>query len=95
MIVVDTTVLKQRRAMDTLKQEVTRQLEELSPEELQAVHQLITTFKRPSDRTDENAEQPAQSNAPAPEAVRKVREALGNISGSLSDVIAEEREERI
>ena len=82
--------------MDTLKQEITRQLEELSPEELRAVHQLITTFKRPSERTqDENAEQPAQSNAPAPEAAHKVREAPGHVSGSLSDVIAEEREERI
>lgn len=47
MIVVNTTVLNQERAMDTLKQEITRRLEELSPEELQTVHQLITTFKRP------------------------------------------------
>jgi hypothetical protein len=63
---------------------------------LQAVHQLITTFKRPPERTqDENVELSPKSNAPAPEAVEKVREALGSISGSLSDVTAEERAERI
>jgi hypothetical protein len=82
--------------MDTLKQEITRQLEELSPEELRAVHQLITTFKHSPEQTqDENAEQFPKSEAPAPEAVDKVREALGHVSGALSDVIAEEREERI
>jgi len=70
--------------MDTLKQEITRRLEELSPEELQAVHQLITTFKRPPERTqDENAEQPAQSNAPAPDAVR-IREGFRDTSSLRS-----------
>lgn len=82
--------------MDTLKQEVTRQLEELSPEELQAVHQLIKTFKRPAEQDQEGGiEQPPTSSEPAPEAVHRVREALGHVSGSLSDVIAEEREERL
>lgn len=82
--------------MDALKEEVTRQLEELSAEELQAVRQLIKTFKRPAKQgQEESGQQPPQSSTPAPEAVRKVREALGHVPGSLSDVVAEEREERI
>jgi len=90
------TRVEKERSMDSLKEEVTRQLEELSPEQLQAVHQLIKTFKRPVERNQEgSAEQPPQSSGPAPDAVRKVREALGHVSGSLSDVIVEEREERI
>lgn len=94
--------------MDTLREEVVRQLDELSPEELQAVHQLIRTFKhRPDQREEvvsglrsrqareERSEDPDPSPAPAPDAVRRVREALADLPGSFSDVIAEEREERI
>ena len=82
--------------MNPLKQEVTRQLDELSTEELQAVHQLITTFKRSAERGhEESAEQSPSSSEPAQEAVRRVRSALSSVSGSLADVVAEEREERI
>jgi len=77
--------------MDTLREEVVRQLDELSPEELQAVHQLIRTFKHRSRQArEEGSEEPVPSDA-----VRRVREALADLPGSFSDVIAEEREERI
>ena len=57
--------------MNTLKQEVTRQLEELSSEELRAVHPLIETFKRPTTRgREESAEQLPQCSEPAPNAAR-------------------------
>jgi len=79
--------------MDTLKEEVARQLDELSPEELQAVHQLIGTFKpRSRQARQEGGEEPVPSRAPAPDAMRRVREALAEIPGSFSDVIAEEQE---
>lgn len=103
--------------MDTLREEVVRQLDELSPEELQAVHRLIRTFKHRPDRRErperkrrssfrlevvsglrsrqareEGSEDPVPSRAPAPDAVRRVREALADLPGSFSDVIAEERE---
>ncbi|MCS4034685.1 hypothetical protein GGQ02_003095 [Salinibacter ruber] len=79
--------------MDTLREEVARRLDELSPEELQAVHQLIRTFKRRSGYVrEEGGEEPVSSHAPAPDAVRRVREALADVPGSFSDVIAEERE---
>ncbi len=102
--------------MDTLREEVVRQLEELSSEELQAVHQLIRTFKHRPDRRErperkrrssfrlevvsglrsgqareEGGEEPAPSRAPARDAVKRVREALADLPGSFSDVIAAER----
>lgn len=78
--------------MDTLREEVARQLDELSSEELQAVHQLIRTFKHRSRQgREEGSDEPVPSHAPAPDAVRRVREALADLPGSFSDVIAEER----
>jgi len=57
--------------LNTLKQEVTRQLEELSSEELRTVHSLIKTFKRPTTRgPEESAEQLPQCSEPAPDAAR-------------------------
>jgi allophanate hydrolase subunit 1 len=67
-----------------LREELVRELDHLSAEQLRAVHQLINTFK-------ELTVQPA----PDQDAVEKVREALSSLSEPLSATIETEREERI
>jgi len=70
--------------MKALKDRVRRQLDDLSPEELRAVHQLIESFQE---------KPPAQPSA-AP-AARQVRRALADLPGSLTATIREEREDRV
>jgi hypothetical protein len=74
---------------DPIKDRVRRQLESLSPEEVQAVHELIRTFK---DRSSGEDERPPSAPAPA---ARRVRVALAGLPGALSDAIAEERRDRV
>jgi hypothetical protein len=70
--------------MKTTKERIVRQLDTLSPEELQAVYQLIETFK---------GEAPSASSAEA--AACRVRSALSDLPGTLTDTIYREREDRI
>lgn len=70
--------------MKKLKDQVIRQLDDLSPAELQVVHQLIETFK-----------QSPPAHQPDRAAVQRVRDALAHLPGDLSQMIREEREERI
>lgn len=69
---------------EALREELIRELDHLSAEQLKAVHQLINTFT-------ESTVQPT----PNQEAVRDVREALSSLSDPLSKTIEKEREERI
>ncbi len=69
---------------EALRDELVRELDHLSPEQLKAVYELVHTLKEPT-------EQPT----PNQEAVRKVRDALSGGSESLSKTIETEREERI
>lgn len=69
---------------EALRDELVRELDRLSPEQLKAVHELINTFK-------ESTVQPM----PNQEAVRDVREALSSLSEPLSKTIEKGREERI
>ena len=69
---------------EALREELIRELDHLSAEQLKAVHQLISTFA-------ESTVQPT----PNQEAVRDVREALSSLSEPLSKTIEKEREERI
>jgi hypothetical protein len=70
--------------METTKERIVRQLDTLSPEELQAIHQLIETFKGE-----------APSAALAEQAAGRVRAALSDLPGALADTIHEEREDRV
>jgi len=65
---------------EVLGDELVRELDRLSPDQLKAVHQLISTFK-------ESLVQPT----PNQEAVRDGREALSALSEPLSKTIEEER----
>ena len=70
--------------MKDLKERVVRQLDDLSPDELRVVHQLIATFKQPSE-----------PRRPDRDALPQVRGALAHVPGSLSETICEERDDRI
>lgn len=70
--------------MKDLKEQVLRQLDDLSPDELRAVQQLIESFR----------ESPEVSQSAA-EAARRVRGALADMPGALVDTIREEREDRV
>jgi hypothetical protein len=74
---------------DPIKDRVRRQLESLSPEEVQAVHELIRTFKERSSGEDERPQ-----SAPVT-AARRVRAARADLPEALSDAIAEERSDRV
>ena len=74
---------------DPIKDRVRRQLESLSPEEVQAVHELIRTFKERSSGEDERP-----TSTPAT-AARRVRAARADLPEALSDAIAEERSDRV
>lgn len=67
---------------DTPKQKLIRKLDHLSPKQLKAVYELISTFKEPT-----------QPPTPNREAVRDVRDALSGLSEPLSETIEKEREE--
>lgn len=67
---------------EALREEMARGLDHLSDEQLKAVHQLITTFKKPTVQP-----------APDQDAVMEVREALSSLSEPLSKTIEKEREE--
>lgn len=70
--------------MENLKERVARQLDDLSPDELRVVHQLIATFKQPTE--------PRQLDR---DALQQVRDALAHVPGSLSETIRDERDDRI
>lgn len=74
---------------DPIKDRVHRQVESLSPEEVQAVHELIRTFKERSSVEDER---PTSSPATA---ARRVRASLADLPDALSDTIAEDRGDRV
>lgn len=69
---------------ETLRDELVRELDHLSPEQLKAVYELIDAFKAPTEQA-----------APNQEAVQDVRDALSDLSEPLSRTIEKEREERI
>jgi len=69
---------------EALQEELVRELDHLSADQLKAVHQLINTFKEPTVQP-----------APDQDAVEEVREALSALSEPLSTTIEKEREERI
>jgi two-component sensor histidine kinase len=71
---------------EALRDELVRELDHLSAEQLKVVHQLMNTFT-------ESTGQPTPSHNQ--EAVRDVREALSSLSDPLSKTIEMEREERI
>ena len=76
---IDTTMTR-----ETIRDELVRELDDLSPEQLKAVYELIDTFKEPTGQPTPNQE-----------AVRDVRDALSDLSEPLSRTIEKEREERI
>lgn len=73
---------------ETIKDRVHREVESLSPEEAQVIHQLIRTFKGHSSPEDDP--QPASADA-----ARRVRAVLTDLSGSLSETISNERTDRV
>jgi hypothetical protein len=73
---------------DTIKDRVHREVESLSPEEAQVIHQLIRTFKGRSSPADD-------SPSASADAARRVRAALADLSGSLSETISDERADRV
>ncbi|WP_251961532.1 hypothetical protein [Salinibacter ruber] len=90
---------------DSLRDQLVRQLDDLSPDELRAVRELIDTFKGRSvqarnvepDRGDQEEAGDAEEidRAAASEAARQVRESLENVKGSLSKTVVEERREQV
>ena len=91
---------------DSIKDQLVRRLEELSPDELRVVRDLIDTFKGRSDRAisvrsrreggkEEAGNSEEIDRAAASEAARQVRASLENVEGSLSDTVVEERRERV
>ena len=74
---------------DTTEDRDHRQLESLSPEEGQAIHEWIRTVKERSSGEDERPQ-----SAPVT-ADRRVRAALADLPEALSDAIAEERSDRV
>jgi hypothetical protein len=74
---------------DPIKDRVRRQLESLSPEAGQAVHEWIHTVKARSSGEDERP-----PSAPA-SAVRRGWAARADRPDALSDAIAEERSDRV
>ena len=75
---------------DTIKDRVHREVESLSPEEAQVIHQLIRTFKGRLSPEDEDDPQSVSADA-----ARRVRAALADLSGSLSETISDERTDRV
>ncbi len=69
-----------------LKEQAIKRLEELKPEALARVYDLITELKR----TDQTKKRKATNTD-----YLKVREALKQCKGSLSEDIIQEREDRI
>jgi uncharacterized membrane-anchored protein YjiN (DUF445 family) len=69
-----------------LKEQAIKKLDELKPEALARVYDLIVELKR--------TEQPEKSKTTTADYI-KVREALKQCKGSLSDDIIQEREDRI
>ncbi|WP_112903172.1 hypothetical protein [Salinibacter ruber] len=65
---------------EVLREELVRELDHLSAEQLKAVHQLINTFKEPTVQP-----------APDQDAVEEVREALSSLSEPLSETIEKRR----
>jgi hypothetical protein len=65
---------------EVLREELVRELDHLSAEQLKAVHQLINTFKEPTVQP-----------APDQDAVEEVREALSSLSEPLSETIETSR----
>jgi len=91
---------------DSIKDQLVRRLEELSPDEIRVVRDLIDTFKGRSDRAisvrsrreggkEEAGDSEEIDRAAASEAARQVRASLENVEGSLSDTVVEERRERV
>jgi len=68
---------------EALREELVRELDHLSPEQLKAVYELVSTFKGPTAQP-----------APNQEAVKEVREALSSLTEPLSKTLEKEREER-
>ncbi len=66
---------------EVLREELVRELDHLSAEQLKAVHQLINTFN----------EGPTVQPAPDQDAVEEVREALSSLSEPLSETIETSR----
>jgi hypothetical protein len=89
---------------DSLRDQLVRQLDDLSPDELRVVRDLIDTFKGRSVQAlnvepDRGGQEDAGDSeeidrAAASEAARQVRETLENVEGSLSETVVEERRER-
>jgi len=70
--------------MMRLKERIMRELDELSPGELLVVQQVVGRLKR--------AREPQRVRK---QAAQKVRTALAPVSDNFSELIAQEREERI
>ena len=65
---------------EALREELIRELDHLSAEQLKAIHQLINTFKEPNVQP-----------APDQDAVEEVREVLSSVSKPLSETIETSR----
>ncbi len=91
---------------NSIKKQLIRQLDDLSPHELRVVHDLIDALKGGADRAID--EEPGRSSgeeetgrsdetdrASASKAARRVRETLAEVPGALSETVIEERRERL